>query len=311
MRALLEKGRTVRAVYNSDRRALEGLPCEQVRADLLDPESLRRAFDGAEVVHHFAAMVSIAGDPTGAVWRTNVDGVRCVLEAAQAVGVRRVVHCSSVHAFDLHSLQGAVTERTPSALGPHCGAYERSKAAGENEVRKAVARGLDAVILNPTGVTGPFDFKPSRFGRFLLDVAQRRLPALVSGGMDHVDVRDVAEAAISAETRGRAGQAHLLGGQYYSVTEVAGLMARAAGVSPPLFAAPLGLAKVFAPAVLGASQLLRVDPLFTPEALWALGLELQVDHSLASRELGFDPRPLAQTLEDTLRWFRDAGMLTR
>ncbi|HSW41806.1 MAG TPA: NAD-dependent epimerase/dehydratase family protein [Patescibacteria group bacterium] len=305
VRLLIERGRTVRAVDVRPGPSLAGLDLEYVEADVLDSESLLRAFAGVDVVFHLAARISIAGDPDGRVWATNVMGVRNAAETALRTGVRRFVHCSSVHAFDLAAARGsAVDETSPPAIRPGLPVYDRSKAAGESELRAVVARGLDAVVVNPTGVTGPCDFEPSRMGRFFRALRQRRLPALVEGGFDWVDVRDVALALAGAADRGRTGEGYLVPGHRASTRELAVLAHEVAGVPVPRPTVPLALARAWARAasVVAAPTL---SSLFTVESLHALASDPHVNGRRAELELGHRPRPLSDTIGDLYRWFDD------
>ena len=185
VRALIRRGDQVRVVVRERVRSLEGLDVERVLGDVRDEASLRAAFADAEIVYHLAAVISISGDRNGTVRAVNVDGTRRVAEAALAAGVRRLVHCSSVHAFNLYQ-PGAVDPideawaRVPDSA-PHF-AYDRSKAAGERALREVIEKGLDAVILHPSGVVGPYDFGPSRMGQVLLQLYHRKLPSLLGGG---------------------------------------------------------------------------------------------------------------------------------
>ncbi len=200
VRGLLDDGRTVRAINRRPSASLAGLDVEFVVADVLDRVALQRALRGVDVVYHLAGLISISGDPDGHVRATNVDGVRNAATAALDAGVRRFVHCSSIHAFDLEQ-PGVLTETSPRAVARQLPAYDRSKAAGEVEVRRVVDQGLDAVITNLTGVLGPNDFTPSRMGAVFLALVRRRIPALVAGGFDWVDVRDATAGMMAAEAR--------------------------------------------------------------------------------------------------------------
>ena len=307
VRALRARGRRLRLVVRQDRRAIAGLDAEVVQGDVLDLEFLRRAFSGADVVYHLAANISIVGEQAGLVRRVNVEGPRNVVEACLGCGVRRLVHFSSIHAFAQEPLDQVLDE----TRGPvdHAPAYDRSKAAGEREVLDGVARGLDAVIVNPTGVIGPFDFKGSRMGSVLLGMALRRFIALVDGGFNWVDVRDVCDGAMAAEERGRTGERYLLAGHWRSLRDLARVGEAAGGARPPRFDAPMWLARVGAPFVTGWSRVSRTQPLYTSEALVALRANRNISHAKASRELGYEPRPIEVSIADTLRWFRERGQL--
>lgn len=310
VQALLDAGKTVRAVDVRRGAGLEAFDVEFVAADVLDPDDLGRAFAGADVVYHLAARISIAGDPDGLVWRVNVDGAAHAAFAAQRAGARRFVHCSSLHAFDTERAGRTLDESAARAVDPRLPVYDRSKWAGEQAVRQAAAQGLDAVILHPTAIIGPADPEPSRMGRMLRAACRGRMPAVVPGGFDWVDVRDVAAAFIAAGERGRAGESYLIGGRHATVAEITGIAAEVAGRRAPRFTVPTGAARLLAAASVGVVRGRRAGRLMlTPESLRALALDAEVVTVKARHELGHSPRPLTDTIGDLYRWFHDRGML--
>lgn len=309
VRALLERGEAVRALVHTNAAALDGLDVECVRGDLRDRDSLAMAMRGVQDVYHLAAIISILGDRGGLVERINVDGVRAVAQAARLTGVRRMIHMSSCHAFDLDWATGEIHEGAPrpKATDPF---YNRSKARGEAALLEEVRLGLDAVIVNPTGIIGPFDFGPSRMGRFFLSLARGRLPSLIDGGFDFVDVRDLVATTIAAGERGRTGENYLVGGRYAHVREVADIAARAAGVSAPRVVAPMWLARGGAPFMDVFGRLTGREPLYTSESLHALRAG-RINSDRAKAELGHAPRPLADSVRDIYAWFESSGALSR
>jgi dihydroflavonol-4-reductase len=309
IRVLLAQGRTVRVLARSDVRALQGLDLQVVHGDIFDGRALRELMDGADTVFHLAARISIAGAEGGLVERTNVAGVRNVLQACRSVGVRRLVHCSSIHAFDARPTDGIIDETRPLALGPDHAAYDRSKAEGQQAVLEAARAGLDAVVINPSAIIGPFDFKPSRMGSVFLDICHRRLPVLIDGGYNWVDARDVAQGAVLAEQKGRTGESYLLCGHWVHIREVSRLIGRVTGRRTPTAAAPLWLAGAASWFSLGWGRVRGVAPKFTPAAVSALSSHRLISHGKAARELGYEPRPFEETVRDTLEWFGESGML--
>jgi dihydroflavonol-4-reductase len=320
VRALLERGHGVRALVRSDGRTLDGLDVERIHGDLGEASSLERAFAGADVVVHAAAHISLLRTDTRLVEAVNVAGTAAVLAACRASGVGRLVHFSSIHALEQRPLDRPVDEERPlSDEHPVRGLppYDRSKAAGERLVREAASAGLDVVILNPTGMFGPFDFKPSLFGRVLVALANGRLPATVDGGFDWVDVRDVAASAATAAEqlaagrgpRGAGARRYLLPGRWASLAEVAGMVADSTGVPAPLWAAPLWAARVGAPFSTAAALVLRHRPLFTGVSLAALRNNRGVSGGRAAAGLGHAPRDLRDSVADTVRWFTEHGMI--
>jgi dihydroflavonol-4-reductase len=309
-RTLTAQGHEVRAVVHEDRRGLDGVELQLVDGDVRDRPSLERAFAGVELVFHLAARISIAPGDEDEVHAVNVGGVRNVVEACLHNKVRRLVHFSSIHAFDAVPLDGLIDESRP--LAPSTKkvlTYDRSKANGEREIRAGIERGLDAVIVNPTAVLGPHDFRPSRMGQVLLDLYQQRLPALVEGGFDWVDVRDVVSGAIAAAERAQRGDKFLLSGTHKPVAELAQMVEALTGTRAPRFVSPMWLARVGAPFSLAVSKALGKEPRFTPQSLHALRNHQRVSHARASTKLGYTPRPLTETLADTYAWFRSAGMI--
>jgi dihydroflavonol-4-reductase len=309
VRTLLSRGERVRVmVRQPDPVSLRGLDVERVHGDVRDPASLRRAFEGAERLYHCAALISIVGPMGGLVHQTNVVGARQVGEAALSCGVRRMVHFCSVHAFQQEPLDQPLDE-TRTRVGQGGLAYDRSKADGEAEIRALVARGLDAVILHPSGIIGPFDFRPSRMGQVFLDLYRGRLPMLVDGGFDWVDVRDVVAGALAAMERGRTGESYLLTGHWASVGELARLSVEITGRPAPRLTSPQWLARIGAPFLEGWAKLTRSEPLYTGESLAALRANRVYLRTKAAGDLGHQPRPLADSVRDTYHWFATHGTL--
>ena len=304
VRLLLDEGRTVRAL---DREfiAFDGLDAETVTADIRHPDALRPAFEGADVVYHLAALISLSRDDAHPVHETNVVGTRNVARACLAAGVRRMVHISSIHALSALPLDEPIDETRPLTTDDDCLPYDRSKAAGEQEVRAAVADGLDAVIVNPTSFIGPHDYRPSHMGGALLKLARGKLPMLFDGGFDWVDVRDVAQGALAAEKRGRTGESYLLSGRWCSLRDLGRMVAEAAGVPAPRLHLPLWLARLALPFFAIGARLTRRPSLYTRDTLDILQRHRLVCHDKATRELGYEPRPLEATIRDTVAWLRD------
>jgi dihydroflavonol-4-reductase len=309
-RDLLARGRKVRGLIHRDRRALQGLEMELVQADVRDPASLLRALKGAEVVYHLAAAISLEMDSWTEVEAVNVQGTRNVVDACIQSGVKRLVHFSSIHALEQEPLNIPLDEsRQRVAPSKKIPPYDVSKAAGEEEVRKSIQRGLEAVILNPTAIVGPFDYSPSYFGRAIIALVKGRIPALVAGGFDWVDVRDVVQAALRAEQVALNGARYIVSGHWHSVRQVADMVAGLTGTRAPRLSVPIRLAYQVAPAMAMLARFNRSQPFYTRVSLRALHSNQQISHARATRELDYQPRPFRETLADTLDWFAGNGYL--
>ena len=311
IRTLLAQGRPVRALIHKNRRAIREPDTEVVCGDVCDLSSLCNAFDGAEAVYHLAANISLSMNDWSLLELVNVIGTRNVVEACLRYGVHRLVHFSSIHALAQEPRDIPIDESRPLVDSQHCPPYDRSKAAGEKEVRKGIERGLDAIIINPTAVVGPYDYQPSHFGEALLSLANRKLPALVTGGFDWVDVRDVVEGAMRAEERAPTGAKYLLSGHWVSVCELAAIVEETTGVPAPRLFFPLWLAHIGAPLATTLARLAGKRPLYTSVSLRALRSNRNISHERATRDLDYHPRPFKETIVDTLSWFEATGQLTR
>jgi dihydroflavonol-4-reductase len=264
--------------------------------------------EDVDVVFHAAGKISISGDPDGSVRETNVTGTKNVVEATLASGVQRLIFFSSIHALEQSPTEELDESREFVGDGGFIHDYTKSDA--EKEVLKGVSQGLDAVILNPTVVIGPYDFSPSLMGHGLIALYNRKLPALVKGGCDWVDIRDVVKAAVTAMEKGRTGERYLLSGMWKTVRELAQLVQETTGKMPPKFTSPPWLARIGVPIARAYSLITNTPTLYTGETLEVLlRCNRNISCSKAKRELGFYPRPLVETLKDTFDWFRQTGLI--
>jgi dihydroflavonol-4-reductase len=302
VRELLASGASVRALVHSDTRPLEGLRADVRRVDVTDAAAVRDALTGAEVVYHAAARVTLASSDDGVADAVNVQGTRNVVEACVRQGVGRLVHFSTAHAL----VEGGQDLRAHDTGHP----YERTKAEAEREVARAIERGLDAVIVSPAAVVGPFDHKPSHIGRFLLLVARGWVPMAAEGGQSWVDVRDVARSAVAAARSGETGARYVLAGHWLTMLELATRASRVAGVSPPRGSVPRAALRRVVPVFERAAAWIGSEPLFTRASVEALEARPRPNDDRAASHLGHAPRPVDTTLSDTFAWFRDAGLWT-
>ena len=308
VRALIDRKWKVRALIHHETRSLEGIDIERVTGDVLDEGSLKQAFAGTDIVFHLAGRISIVSWDRKEVEAVNITGVRNVVAACEATGVERLVHVSSFHAHRQEPLDEPLDESRSLHEGRYP-PYDYSKAEGERIVRTAVKKGLNAVIINPGGMLGPNDFKPSYFGSTLLSIAKGKLPALVDAGLCWVDIRDVAKGMIKACEKAEPGAKYLLSGRWVTLKYIAQQVAGITGVSPPRIVLPMWAAKAGALPAMLFDRIRGRRPLFTPISLKELESNPDISYDKASRELGYEPRPIEQALADTIAWFQSYGFL--
>ena len=306
VRALLARGRDVRCLVRpgASLENLAGLPVEIVPGDLTEPGSLARACRGADVVYHVAADYRLFARDPREIYRTNVDGTRSILQAAEEAGVTRFVHTSSVGALGLTADGSPADETTPVSLDRMVGHYKRSKFLAERCAESFAAQGFPVVIVNPSTPVGDLDVKPTPTGRIVADFLARRMPAYVATGLNLVDVADVAEGHLLAAERGRVGEKYILGHRNMTLKEILDLLAGLTGMPAPRLRVPHALPLVVAAIDTGLARLTRRTPRVALEAVRMSMKTMYFDSSKAVRELGLPQTDVAVALARAVRWFR-------
>lgn len=307
---LLRRDYALKALVRKDTRSLEGLPVEKIKGDLLDPASLVALLKDCETLIHCAAIVPVHGDTAQKVAAVNVDGTRQLMQISRDAGIRRVVHISSVQVYQ----QEPVLEMMDETRGPvqdKTFIYHCSKRKGEETALSFHQPGsMEVIVMQPTAVMGPYDYKPSKMGKALMDLYRGKLPFIFDGGFDFCDARDLAVAIVNALTMGRPGEKYLLGGQWYPLKELAQIMSTVTGKKIKPYILPYMLGRTGLPFIQLLGTLQKKDPLYTREVLAALfGGNRCISSKKAMQELDYRTRPLEETLSDTLQWFRQMGYL--
>ena len=310
VRKLLERGEKVRALIMPDesRDPLEGLDVEAVEGDILDLDSVFESMRGVPKggamrgVFHLAGVISIMPGPNPFVRRVNVDGTKNILRAAKETGVDKVVYTSSIHAIQ-RADDGVIDESLPFDADNPYGAYDRSKAEATYEVLNAARAGLEAVVACPTGVIGPYDFRGSMMGAVIHDAAAAKPSLYVDGAYDFVDVRDVADGLISAAKHGKRGESYILSGNKISVRYLLETIREITGRGFFQMKIPFDLAKFAALFTPMYYRFAHATPRFTPYSLEVLKSNSNISHAKATRELGYKPRTIYESISDTVKWF--------
>lgn len=307
-RLLIENGYQVRALCRTDVRALAGVEVEIVTGDVLDMTALEKLMEGCDAVIHCAAIISLSGDPTGVVFKTNTEGPANVRLAATRAGLRRMVHVSSVHAVEELPHTEPFNETRPYKKADAY-PYDFSKAMGE-QVLFGHKAGPEIIIVRPSAVIGPFDFKPSELGKAMDKFIHHKIPALPEGGYNFVDVRDVATSIINALETGKNGDVYHLTGTYYSMKAFAVLFQKVTGIKTTRIVLPYRLMRVLAVLMEGWAKMTRTHPLFTREAIDAVkNGHPNMDNSKAVQELGHQCRPLEESIRDFYNWYQKQNEL--
>lgn len=298
---LLEQGKSVVGLrLPGDRTRLpEGMDYQA--GDITKAHTLEKFFaqaaDKKAVLIHCAGLVSIASRED-ALWKVNVDGTRNIVDLCEKHGIAKLVYVSSVHAIP-EKEKGQViceTERFSASLVK--GIYGKSKAEATNYVLRAAKKGLDAVVVHPSGIIGP----GGGFNGYMAETIRLYLkgcfPMAVEGGYDFVDVRDAADGIVSCAEKGRRGETYILSGEYISVKQMFDLLGDITGKKKVYGSVPLKVVRRLAPFCEKLCVAMQFPLLVTPYSVYTLGSNGSFSYEKAAKELGYEPRPIRETLAD-------------
>lgn len=308
VRQLLRRGDAVRAFTRATSRSrpLEDLDVEPVVGELSDEPSLRQAVAGCRAVIHAAAFVHVGWSQLETHRKVNVEGTRRVAKACRAEGIR-MVHVSSVDTLGLGPMDAPADEDSPPFDDVPC-PYVVTKREAEAAVQAEIAAGLDATLVNPTFMLGPWDWRPSS-GKLLLEVGRRFVPVAPAGGNNFSDVRDVAAGILAALDHGAPGRRYILGGHNLTYWDAFHRFSSVGGSSPPW--ATLGPVNRWFIGLGGDlwGRITGTEPDVNSAALALGSLDHYFTSARAERELNYRMRPLEETLVDAWEWFAEHGYL--
>lgn len=307
-RELLKRKEKVRVLLRKENSNVEvdGLDVERVYGDVTDRQSLKEAVRGCARVYHLAAFVSIRSGDRQKLFDVNVLGTRTLMQLCREAGVERVVHCSSFGAVGINP-NGASDESWSVSPYEETTDYEMSKTFAELEVYKEIARGLPAVIVNPSGIVGPWDFKPSLLGKTIIDFAQGKMKGYVHGGFDFVAVRDVVEGHILAMEKGVVGERYLLTGAEYTIEQTLEWLSEFTGTPKPSLKIPTGLMQNIAIVKDWVERRFfpEIIPRFNYHSIRLLQSGKYGSNNRAVNELGLKPTSVKEAYRESVEWFRE------
>ncbi|HET7183493.1 MAG TPA: hopanoid-associated sugar epimerase [Terriglobales bacterium] len=290
---------------------IDDLPAERVIGDLREPDSLRTAVSGCEVVFHVAADYRLwtrdAAD-VQSMYRCNVEGTRGLIDAARQAGVRRIVYCSTVATMGFTGNGHPADERSPVGLDDMIGHYKRSKFIAEQVAIEAGKSGGDVVVVNPTTPVGERDLKPTPTGRIILDFLKRKFPAYVDTGLNLVDVHEVARGHLLALEKGAPGERYILGGENLTLKQILDKLAAITGLASPRVRLPyvVALAAGVGDTVV-SGRFLHREPRVTLDAVRMGRKKMWVSSEKAQCQLGFNLVPVEDALRRAAQWFQANG----
>lgn len=302
---LLSRGLTPKILIHRNNPFSDNNKVEFVKGSMLSKDDILNLVDGCDYVIHCAAMVSIGGDKEGDMYGTNLTGIKNILEAAKEKGLKRVVHMSSVHVYNVGRGDKELTEETEYIPDSVAYLYEKSKRDAQILAQEYAKNGLNVIILNPTSVFGAPDFAKSRQNIAVWDLYQEKYPFLFKGGYDWVDVKDVAIATVNALTMGRSGEAYLLSGYYQTIKDLSLAVSKVKGKKIACYELPVWLVRLGVPFVKIYAKIVNQEPLLSHEAIdILLHSPKKIRKTKAQQELGFSNRPIEETISGIIDFFK-------
>jgi dihydroflavonol-4-reductase len=304
VRELIQNGMKVRTLIlpGEDTTSLDGFDIECIEGNVLSLDSLRYAFQGVEKVYHLAGIVSIMPGKDDLVHRVNVDGTRNVIQVAQETQVKRLIYTSSIHAIKRIPQGKTIDETVPFDPDHAISEYDRSKAEASIYISDATKHGLDAVIVCPTGVIGPYDYRNSEMGSIFTDCLQLPVMYYIDGAYDFVDVRDVAKGLLQASEHGKNGEVYILSGERITVFNLVKQALTFARRKVPVMKVPTPIARATAMLAPIYYRITHSIPRLTSYAIDTLESNSYISHHKATRELEYQPRSIKNTIADTIQW---------
>lgn len=307
VRRLSKSGAQVRGLILPSETGENTETVRYIQGDVRYKASLEPLFAATEgmnvIVLHTAGIIDISEKVTQAMREVNVGGTRNIVELCLAHRVQRLVYVSSVHAIPEKNKLQVLEEVEHFSADEVVGGYAKTKAEATQIVLDAVERGLDAVVVHPSGILGPYDSSRNHLVQMVSDYICGRLPACVNGGYDFVDVRDVADGCLAAAELGRKGECYILSNRHYEVKEVL-RMVKAVQGGRKLPVLPMWMAHAAAPLFTWFARRRKKRPLYTKYSLYTLTSNDRFSHDKATRELHYHPRDLYQTIADTVAWMK-------
>ncbi len=285
--------------------SLQGLRYSLYFGSVTEPESLKEIFSipsGALLyVIHCAGIVDRKPGYDPKVCAVNVQGTEIVARKTLEAG-GRLIYISSVHAMPPGKGRQPMPPATVFDPDTVIGLYSKAEAEASRRVQALMKQGLDAVIIQPSGLIGPNDYDHTNMSEFFCEAASGKLPACVKAGYSFVDVRDAAQMIVAACTRGVSGQSYLAAGPTVSMMKLAVMAARISHTRPVALELPLDVVLAVTPVTALCYRLSGKKPLFTAFAVQTLESDSNFDVSKSVEDLGFSCRPLKETVTDIIRF---------
>ena len=311
VRELSSRGYEVRCIdFDNDHRAFEGFNVELVKGNITDISTLDNAFKDVEVVFHTAAVISLDRKDKDLIRSVNVGGTENVCEMSLRHGVKKLIHFSSVDAFVREPLEDPLYENRSLVTDPNAVPYDLSKADAQRIVLEYCDKGLNASIIHPSGIFGPNDFKPSLFGQEFINIANEKRPYSINVGYDYVDVRDLCKTSVDCIDKGEFKQNYIVGGNYMDFVYMSEVMSEILNKKLIRSTLPFGFIYMSLPGSYISSLIKKTPRAITMDSIHTIKVQNKnIPSSLSKEKLNHNPRPVEETIQDTIEFFQKRGLI--
>lgn len=304
VKKLYEQGERVKVLVRKDsnRDILKNFECTFVEGDILRPKRWEDELNDVDMIFHLAGHINISSKRKDLTMNTNVQGTKNIVDLCLKKNIK-LIYTSSIHAIASPIDNSLITESTPLCIDTdeRRGIYDCSKAFATRYVREIRGKGLDVLIVYPTGVTGPFDFRPSFWGRGVIFLMKSNLTIGIKGAYDYVDVRDVVDGILKAVKLEKFGQEYILSGEYLTMQDSVEYLKEFTGIEKKTIFLNHKISLLIA----FFAELFSKKPPFTTYSIETLNANAYVSHQKATNELGYNPRSVKESLKEQYEWFRE------
>lgn len=276
-----------------------------IRGDIRNIAEVNSAIKDNDIVFHLAGIINIGSSNKKKMWEVNVNGTDNVIKACRKYSINRLIYTSSVHAIPESKAPNAIIKEIYDFSPDYVkGQYAKTKAQATANVLRYANDGYDAVIVHPSGVIGPCGYKMSNMSQMIYDCMNDKLKFYIDGAYNFVDVRDVVQGICSAAEQGKKGECYILSGEIISVKEIIKTILREVNLNRNLLKIPYHFAYIFSIFLEFIYKLKNKKLLYTPYSISVLKSNCNFSNQKAKNELNFDPRPIKESILDTISWLR-------
>ncbi len=277
--------------------------------DISDESFLESIIDENSIVFHLAGIVDIKSKKDSYIYEINYEGTKTLIDICIKKNVKKIIYSSSSSVINIDNKTGLINEPISFNIKKLTGDYAKSKAMATQYFLEKTKEGLNGVVLYPTAVMGPYDYKISKITEVLIDYFKKKRFFYIKGSYNFVDVRDVSKALVNAYLYGKIGEGYIIGGKEITLDEMFTIINQIYHKNKRPIKIPLILVKALLP-ILEFSYLIRgKTPIFSRTSLKVLNSNSNFNITKAKKDLNYTPSNIEDSFKDTINWLKENNLL--